>query len=506
MNRPHLKTLAATVLALTAWTALPKAFANGETPSLAGRRPNIILVMTDDQGKGDLSCLGNKDLQTPHLDRLREQSTRFTDFHVSPTCAPTRSVLMSGRHECKNGVTHTILERERMALGVVTIAQVLKSSGYATGIFGKWHLGDEEPHQPHRRGFDEVFIHGAGGIGQAYDCSCADAPPNRQNRYFDCVIRHNTRFVKTKGFCTDVFFQQALGWINERKDKDSPFFAFISTNAPHGPMIAPEKYKQPFLKAGFDQNTAGRYGMIVNIDDNMGILLARLKEWKLEENTLLIFMTDNGQAGRRARRNGKPYRVFAAGLRAGKGSPYEGGTRVPAFWRWKGALPAGQDIDVLTGHIDIYDTFAALAGATIPDNAQPRDGRSLLPLLESPGGKRPADWKDRYLFTHKGRWPKGADPGPHKHRACAVRSERFRLVNNVELYDIDADPGETTNVIEKHPQVVAAMRKAYDAWWAETRPLMVNEDAPNSKTRPFWTAYEKQLKAGGIPAWRRPEF
>ena len=312
---------------------------------LAGSRPNIILVMTDDQGKGDLSCLGNRVLKTPNLDRLYGLSTRFTDFHVSPTCAPTRSAIMSGRHEFRNGVTHTIKERERMALSTTTIAQVLQKAGYATAIVGKWHLGDEEPYQPHNRGFQEVFIHGAGGIGQSYPGSCADVPPNRTNRYFDCVIRHNKTFVKTTGFCTDVFFRHALGWIKRQKDKKEPFFAYISTNAPHGPMIAPQKYKAPFLKAGFDGKTAGRYGMIANIDDNMGVLLNKMKEWKLEENTLLIFMTDNGQAGRRARRNGKRYTLHTAGLRAGKGSPYEGGTRVPpsgagrAFCRKGRTLP-----------------------------------------------------------------------------------------------------------------------------------------------------------------------
>jgi len=473
-----------------------------EAADLNGWRPNLILVMTDDQGKGDLSCLGNPDMKTPNLDRLYSKSTRFRDFHVSPTCAPTRSAMMSGRHEFKNGVTHTIRGRERMALSTTTIAEVLQQAGYKTGIFGKWHLGDEEPYQPHNRGFDEVFIHGAGGIGQAYNCSCADAPPNRQNRYFDCVLRHNTKFVQTKGFCTDVFFQAALGWISQQKQTEAPFFAYISTNAPHGPMIAPEKYKRPFLEAGFDEKTAGRYGMIVNIDDNMGVLMEKMKAWNLEENTLLIFMTDNGQASRRGRRNGKPYQLYAGGLRNGKGSPNEGGTRVPAFWRWKGVLEEGKDIDALTAHIDLFDTFAELAGAEIPAGTQDRDGRSLLPLLEDPN----AEWPDRFLFTHRGRWAKGSDPDKAKFRACAVRSERFRLVNNKDLFDIEADPGETKNVLDQHPEVVKRMRAAYDRWWKETRPLMVNENVPNSPTKPFWIEYRKQKSEIGIPKWTPPEI
>jgi arylsulfatase len=485
------------VLTLTICIARP-----APAVELAGRRPNIILVMTDDQGKGDLSCLGNPDLSTPSLDRLHSLSTRLTDFHVSPTCAPTRSSIMSGRHEFRNGVTHTILERERMSLETTTIFQVLQQAGYQTGIFGKWHLGDEEPYQPHNRGFDEVFIHGAGGIGQAYDCSCADAPPNQQNRYFDCVIRHNTRFVQTEGFCTDVFFEAALGWINEQRESDAPFFAYLATNAPHGPMIAPEEYKQPFLDAGFDENTAGRYGMIVNIDDNMGLLMQKLQEWDLEEETLLIFMTDNGQAGRNGRRNGERYPIYAAGLRSGKGSPYEGGTRVPAFWRWKGTLPEGEDIDALTAHIDLFDTFVELTDATVPAGTQQRDGRSLLSILEDPE----SEWADRYLFVHKGRWPKGAEPDDYKFAACAVRGPRFRLVNNSELYDVLADPGETTNVIDQHPETVADMRAAYDVWWSKTRPLMVNEETPNSPQRPFWVLYEGQLQATGIPKWEPREY
>ncbi len=471
--------------------------------NLQGRRPNIILVMTDDQGKGDLSCLGNPDLKTPNLDRLYGLSTRFTDFHVSPTCAPTRSAIMSGRHEFKNGVTHTILERERMALGTVTIAEILRDAGYATGIFGKWHLGDEEPYQPHKRGFQEVFIHGAGGIGQSYPCSCADAPPNQQNRYFDCVIRHNTKFVQTKGFCTDVFFRQALGWIHQQKDTKKPFFAYLVTNAPHGPMIAPEKDKKPFLDAGFNETIAGRYGMIANIDDNMGVLMNKLRDWGLEKNTLLIFMTDNGQAGgRTTKRNGQPYKLYHAGLRAGKGSPYEGGTRVPAFWRWKGVLPQGKDIDALAGHIDLFPTFVDLAEAKVPANTQKRDGRSLLPLLEDPE----TNWPDRYLFTHRGRWAKASDPNPAKFHQCAVRNQRFRLVNNRELYDIETDPGETKNVIDEHPEVVKAMRAAYDTWWAEVQPLLVNEQVPNSKTQPFRVAYEAQKRTQGIPMWQPPTW
>ncbi|HAT59474.1 MAG TPA: arylsulfatase, partial [Opitutae bacterium] len=265
-----------------------------QAASLKGSRPNIILVMTDDQGMGDLRCLGNPVLLTPNLDRFYGLSTRFTDFHVSPTCAPTRAAIMSGRHEFKNGVTHTIKEREIMALSSTTIPELLSQNGYETGIFGKWHLGDEDAHQPYNRGFTETFIHGAGGIGQAYEGSCADFPPNKDDRYFNNVILHNDTIVQTKGFCTDIFFKAALGWIREMDETDKPFFAYITPNAPHGPMIAPESYAKRFTDLGYDKNTAGRYGMIENIDDNFGILMEKLDEWELWEDTLVIFMTDNG--------------------------------------------------------------------------------------------------------------------------------------------------------------------------------------------------------------------
>ena len=471
---------------------------------LKGSRPNVILVMTDDQGMGDLSCMGNPVLKTPNLDKFYELSTRFREFHVSPTCAPTRSAIFSGRHEFRNGVTHTIKERERMALSTTTFPQLLRKAGYGTGIFGKWHLGDEDDYQPYSRGFSEVFIHGAGGIGQAYEGSCADFPPNREKegRYFDNVILHNDKLVQTKGFCTDVFFQAALGWMKQQLSTKTPFFAYIAPNAPHGPMIAPEKYTKRWLDDGWDAGTAGRYGMIENIDDNFGLMMKKLDEWKAWDNTLVIFITDNGQAGRSGKKKGKRVSHFTAGFKTGKGSPYEGGTHVPAFWRWKGVLGEGVAINGLTAHVDFYKTFCDLAGVAIPGDIQRIDGRNLLPLLENPGTK----WPDRHLFVHQGRWAKGVDPNTAKFKNCAVRTQRWRFVNNKELFDIANDPFEKTNVLDRHPAVVAELRKAYDQWWAETVPLMVNEDAPYAPHHPQTLRYEKQLKEGGIPEWVAPKL
>ncbi len=461
--------------------------------------PNIVLIITDDQGFPTLGRHGHPWLKTPNLDRLYDTSTRFTRFLVCPTCSPTRSALMTGRHSMRNGITHTILERERLTLDAVTLPQSLAKVGYTSGIFGKWHLGDEEPYQPHQRGFNEAFIHGAGGIGQAYDCSCADVP---KNSYFDPIIRHNGRFVQTRGFCTDVFFRAASKWIAKVHQK--PFFAYIATNAPHGPYIAPEPWKKRFLDCGFGEEQAAFYGMIENIDDNVGQLMSQLEKLKLLDNTVVIFMSDNGMTPGGSGKpgevmgtapDGSEMRPFNAGMKGLKGTPNEGGVRVPFFVRWDGKLPAKQDVDRIAGDIDIFPTITALAGAPLPENQV--EGRNLVPLITDPK----ANWPDRFLFTHVGRWPTGKDPNAFQWNHFSVRNQRFRFVNNTELFDMEADPAQTLNVIEKHPNVVTEIRSAYDTWWKDTRPMMVNESAEMSPVKPYFELYDAQLKDGGIPEW-----
>lgn len=471
-----------------------------EAKALEAARPNIILVMTDDQGMGDLSCMGNKVLRTPQIDRFYEKAVRFTDFQVSPTCAPTRSAIMSGRAPFKNGVTHTIFQRERMALDTFTLPQALKSAGYTTGIFGKWHLGDEEAYLPGSRGFDEVLIHGAGGIGQV---GLGDFPPNKENLYFDNVLLHNDTIVQTRGFCTDLFFNAGLAWIKKQHEAQKSYFAYIALNAPHGPLVAPEKYKKRFLDLGYDQGTAGRYGMIENIDDNFGQMMEKLAEWKALDNTLVIFMTDNGATHLNGKLNGQKVKHFNANLKGGKNSPWEGGTHVPAFWQWKGGLAEGVDIDAMTSHIDLYKTFCDLAGVTLPAKMQELDGRSLLPLLKDPG----ADWPDRQRFVHCGRWNSGKRDAS-KFKKCAVRTERWRFVNNKELYDISKDPFEKTDVAGQHAEVITKLRQTYDQWWESVLPLMVNEGLPkvSPENQPLAIRYYKQLKEKGIPEWTPEEY
>ncbi|HEY5913201.1 MAG TPA: arylsulfatase [Verrucomicrobiae bacterium] len=458
-----------------------------ESP-LAGRRPNVILILTDDQGYGDMSCHGNPILKTPNIDRLHDEGVHFLDFQVSPTCAPTRSALMTGRHEFRNGVTHTIMERERLTLKATTVAQVLKGAGYTTGVFGKWHLGDEPEYQPDKRGFDEVFIHGAGGIGQTYPGSCGDAPGNT---YFNPAILHNGRFEKTAGYCTDVFFAQAIKWMQSVRNRQ-PFFAYITPNAPHAPLqVRPEDEARYGGKV--PTNTAKFFGMIANIDDNIGRLLAQLKTWGIDEKTLVIFMNDNGGTG--------GVNVFNAGMRGSKGSPWVGGTRAASLWRWPGTLkPAA--VDKLAAHIDVFPTLAELAGAPLTAELQRQvEGRSLVPLLCDPG----AAWPDRRLVTHVGRWERGQAPGA-KYRNCSIRNTRWQMVSisktvqrDWQLFDLKADPGEKTNVAAQHPEVIRELETAYDQWWETIQPQLINEDAIGSEVNPFKALYWKQF-GGGPPA------
>jgi len=458
--------------------------------ALAGKRPNIVFLFTDDQGYGDLSAHGNPVLKTPHLDKLHGEARRFTDFHVSPTCAPTRSALMSGRHEFKNGITHTILERERMALQTTTIAEVLQKAGYATGIFGKWHLGDEAEYQPGRRGFGEVFIHGGGGIGQIFPGSCGDAP---DNKYFDPTILHNGTFEKTRGYCTDVFYEKATQWMDQQRKANQPFFAYIPTNAPHGPYIARPEDKALYEGKGLQPDTESFFGMLHNIDQNVGKVLAKIEEWGIAKDTLVVFMNDNGgTAG---------VSVFNADMRGAKGSAWLGGTRACSLWRWPGAIAPG-DCGALSAHIDFFPTLAEIAGAPVPENAKAQvEGRSLVPLLENPA----APWKDRTLFTHQGRWNKMVDPNEAKFRMASVRNTRWAMVSEQngarepqwQLFDLAKDYAQKNNVIAEHPEVAKELGAAYEQWWSECLPLMVNEKAMGPRINPFQELYYKQF--GGSP-------
>ena len=463
---------------LAAIVVIPQCF-------LEASQPNVIFVMPDDVGYGDYACLGNPIIRTPSVDAFKKQSLLFTRFHVSPTCSPTRSALMSGRHEFKNGVTHTILERELMTLKAFTLPQMLKTVGYSSGIFGKWHLGDEEAYRPENRGFDEVYIHGAGGIGQTYPGSCGDAPGNTN---INPTLWHNGKFEKSNGYCTDLFFAQAIRWMDSQRNAKAPFFAYIPLNAAHGPHVVPKEYYEHYLgKPKVDEETAKFLGMVENVDANFGKLLAKLDEWGIADNTLVIYTNDNGgTAGRK---------VYDAGLRSGKGTSYQGGTRAPCFFRWPaGSIPANVECDALSAHFDLFPTLAEITGAKLSDAVTHQvEGRSLLGLLKNPK----SEWADRTLVHHAGRWAKGKQ-AEAKYDRCAIQNSRFTLVNNIELYDLKADPGETKNVMGEHADVVAKLRASYDQWWNDVQPMLVNENATGPAINPFQELYFKQF--GGSPS------
>jgi len=450
------------------------------SPAMAGeKQPNIILVMPDDAGYGDYSSFGNPVIKTPAVDAFVEQGLLLTKFHVAPACAPTRAALMTGRHEFRSGVTHTIVPRERPNIEMTTLAQELQSAGYTTGIFGKWHLGDEETYRPENRGFDEVYIHGAGGIGQVND-----APGNHN---VNPALWQGDQFVQTEGYCTDLFFDEATEWMNGRRQGDQPFFAYIAPNAPHIPHDIPEEYFEHYTdilkEHKMNPNFARYCGMVENIDTNFGKLLKQLDEWQLRNDTIVIFLgSDNGGT--------VGIHINDAGLRGQKMTPYQGGTRVPFVIRWPdGGVPAGAECDALTSIIDVFPTLSSIAGITLSEELQKQvEGRNLLPLLKDPE----ANWADRFLVHHVGRWRRPVTAEESKYTEVAIQNSRFTLVNNEELYDLEKDPGETNNVISEHPEVVSQLREEYDQWWEDTLPMMVNESARATPPFPFLELYLKQ--------------
>lgn len=409
----------------------------------ADEKPNVILIITDDQGYGDVSAHGNPLLKTPNLDQLHAASVRLTNYHVDPTCSPTRSALLSGRYSTKTGVWHTICGRSLMAPEELTIAEILSAAGYQTGMFGKWHLGDAYPTRPQDQGFQSVVYHGGGGVGQT--------PDYFGNDYFDDTYWRQGQVEKFDGYCTDVWFREAQKFIHQHRQE--PFFVYLSTNAPHGPFLVDEKYSAPYVEAG--DGPSRFLGMIANIDENVGNLVAYLKEQQLWDNTIFIFTTDNGTAA--------GDKVFSAGMRGKKGSEYDGGHRVPFFIHWpKGGIEGGKDVDQLTAHIDLRPTLTELCDVPTIDGPV-ADGTSLVSILEGDQDRL----RDRTLFVHSQRILH-----PEKWRKSAVMTDQWRLVNGEQLFDIRQDPQQSQNVATEHPEVVGKLRQAYEGWWKSLEPSM----------------------------------
>lgn len=391
-------------------------------------RPNIVLVMADDQGWGDLSTHKNPYINTPHIDTFKTEGVSLERFFVAPVCAPTRAGLLSGQWGIRTGAWGVTNRDEVMRTETVTIAELLRQAGYKTGIFGKWHNGAQYPENPKGQGFDKFLGFTAG----------------HWNNYFDTTLKNIDGMpVPTKGYITDVFTDAAIAFIKENKDR--PFFCYIPYNAPHSPFQVPGHYFNTYKAKGINDKDACIYGMCENIDDNFGKLLNVLDKEHLATNTIVIFMSDNGP-------NGKRYNERMKGIKA---TNDEGGTRVPFFMRWPGKIPAGAQRNTIAGHIDIVPTLAKLCGIALPDDMV-LDGLDISPLILGTDTKV----ADRYLYSHWSGPTWNAVPG-------SVRDNQYRLVlkrEDTTLYDMRNDPYQLSDIFDTLPQVSGRMLNAYDTW------------------------------------------
>jgi len=472
----------------------------------ADKRPNVIVIITDDQGHGDLGIHGNSVIRTPNLDRLARQSVRCKNFYVSPVCAPTRASLLTGRYNYRTGVTDTFLGRAMMHPDETTLAEIFRANGYRTGIFGKWHLGDNFPMRPMDQGFEESLVHKGGGIAQPSD------PPGGDS-YFDATLYRKGKAEKSKGYCTDVFTDAAIDFL--KKNRRRPFLMWLAYNAPHTPLQLPEKYRamygdlsrRQFPTNGFAHTndfeaTARVYGMVTCIDDNVGRLMRQLEDLKLGENTIVVFLTDNGPQQPR----------YNSGMRERKGSVHDGGIRVPFFVRWPGRLAPGREVTHIAAHIDLLPTLLEACGVAEPANVK-LDGVSLWPLLLG----ETINAQPRNLFFQ---WHRGDEP--ELHRACAVRSEQFKLVQPAGvntrptndapfmLFDMRVDPFERNNISADHPEIVSRLRREYEKWFKDvssTRgyaPVLIHvggQEDPVQLTRQDWRGPRAGWATNSLGHW-----
>ncbi|QDV18970.1 Arylsulfatase [Gimesia panareensis] len=420
------------------------------------KSPNVILLLTDDQGYGDVGFHGNAQIRTPHMDQLAREGMELTRFYCSPVCAPTRASLMTGRYYYRSGVIHTSRGGAKMHGAETTLAELLQANGYATGIFGKWHLGDNYPMRPQDQGFMESLVHKSGGIGQT---------PDKPNSYFDPWLWKNGKRERGKGYCTDLFFDAALEFMDRQSAEGKPFFVYLPTNAPHTPLEIADAYWKPYLKQGLNETTARVYGMVENLDENLGRLMAHLEQKKLQTNTILIFLGDNGPQQKR----------YTAGLKGRKSWVYEGGIRVPFVASWPGHIPEGTQSAQIAAHIDLLPTLLAMTGTPKPKSLK-LDGIDLSGLLTGKVKTLPA--RSLFFQVHRGLTPQ-------RYQNCAVVTQRYKLVGYpgtfgeenlmrdaepvLELYDLAADPGETKNLISDKPEIADKLRQGYQQWFSDVK-------------------------------------
>ena len=420
--------------------------------------PNVILIITDDQGYGDLNFNGNPNIITPALDNFAAESVRFNNFYVSPVCAPTRSSLMTGRYSLRTGVRDTYNGGAIMASSEVTLAEMLKQANFTTGIFGKWHLGDNYPSRPSDQGFDESLIHLAGGMGQVGDFTNYF---KKDTSYFDPILWHNNEQKPYQGYCSDIFTENAIEFIE--KNKNNPFFCYLSFNAPHNPLQVPDEYYQIYKNIdpteGIDpnlipnekineqtkENTRKVYAMVTNIDDNLKKLFAKIEELGIKDNTIVIFMTDNGPQHAR----------YVAGMKGRKTSVYNGGIRVPFYFRYPNEFSGDKEVDQMTAHIDLLPTLSKLCGTRIPEDRK-IDGRNFIPSIE--GKIQP----ERSFFSY---WTRKY---PELFNNIALQRGQFKLVGktdydseieNFQLYDTNKDPFEKNNLIAQKKSIGLSLKE-----------------------------------------------
>jgi arylsulfatase A-like enzyme len=423
-------------------------------------KPNVILIMTDDQGWGDLSIHENPFLETPNIDQLAKESVSFNRFYVSPLCAPTRASLLTGRYHLRTGTVAVSKGLEIMDADETTLGELFQANQYQTGIFGKWHNGQHFPNHPNDQGFDTFF----GFCGGHW------------SNYFDTKLERNGKMEQTKGFITDVLTNEALKFIGKNKQKS--FFCYLPYNAPHSPHQTPESYFQKYKKKGLNDELSSIYGMVENVDDNIGRVIKYLKDNNLEENTIVIFMTDNGPNG--IRYNGE--------MRGTKSSVYEGGIRVPFFMKWKNKLEA-RTVQTPAQHVDVYQTLQELCGLKSIKTKQ-QDGVSLAKLL-----LKNEPIAERTFFTHVNFSTTPVQPTP-----SSVHFNQYTLVmdkKQIELFDIDKDPSQKENIADKNPQVVQKMQSDYDNWFTSaTKDLNYERITILSKKSVELPTYEATLTDG----------
>jgi arylsulfatase A-like enzyme len=464
------------------------------------KKPNILFILTDDQGYGDVARHGHPLLKTPNQDALHDESVRFEKFYVSPSCSPTRAALMTGMHEFRSGVTHTTEPREHMDVNAVILPQLLKSADYRTGFIGKWHLGNDGPYGPANRGFDWCSTNaGAATV------------------HFDPVIIRNRKREKRTGYREDILFDEAMTFIDEAKG--SPFFCYLTTYSPHAPVKAPDSFKAPFV-GKVDPEEADFLGMVANLDYNLGRITKHLRDRGLEKDTIIIWMNDNGET--------HGLDVYNAGMRGCKATAWQGGSRAMSFWKWPDKWQP-HAVQNLTAHLDVLPTLCEIAGAKIPAELAPKlEGYSLRPLLES---TKPLAWQDdRLLFHHVGRWPSGL-AADHKYAMAAVQTANYLLVRSEpcsspecekygsqcttlrqvqsgtkratytkenaafhwgvtapgrwSLFDLTADIKCAQDLSKTKPDITAKLAAAYDKWWDDLFPVMIQHGGDKGTPEPL---------------------